>query len=223
MSPRPPDEMEPNVKQVRLFLLTSSLCLSSATFGADRHEGEADDRENVMLAKHQQTLLMANGPITTHDCFRIPLGSPPIWPHLIGIQDAPAPPNMAIIRLTKFMAAVMGSDLQLSDEQLENVAQSKIALMDKIGSVTLQINSLERDLSRALVKDDIDATDIAELSKQLSAQRQVLDDAFVEHLTHMAKLLTVEQRRRMRLTMDRGELMPMKLDLIHPPRPFPPQ
>jgi hypothetical protein len=145
---------------------------------------------------------------------RMTLPNPP--PIFIGPKGPPPaimirslPTDRAAVRLDQFMAGIACGGIQLNDEQVEALANEKCAFFDKAGPALLRVKSLDDNLRNALLKAEVDANEIVDISKQLSVQNQLLDDLFTVEITKVAKLLTSEQRGKMKLVFDRQELMPM--------------
>jgi Spy/CpxP family protein refolding chaperone len=99
-------------------------------------------------------------------------------------------------------------DVDLSDDQVEKLVQLKDSLMDKVGPKMAKIHALERDLRNALCQPQINASDVAHISSQISAEKQTLDGLFTENAISTAQILTAEQRQKIKAVMNRRELGP---------------
>lgn len=134
-------------------------------------------------------------------------------PHMVPLQ--PPPPAIGDDRWFHFMATIT-STLELSDEQVEQIANTKRAFLDKCGPIDLKLHSLEHELTSALLEPDVNVEQITQLRKQLSTEKQALDDATTDQLIRVAKLLTPDQRRKVKLAIAKREILPLGC----PPPPF---
>lgn len=136
-------------------------------------------------------------------------------PHMVPLPPPP-PGEVAAEQWFQFMAAITSSGIELSDEQLEQIAEMKRSFLDKCSPIELKIHSLERETTRALLEANVNAEHIGQIRKQVSAEKQALDDSTTDQLIRVAKILTPEQRRKVNLAIAKREILPLGC----PPPPF---
>jgi Spy/CpxP family protein refolding chaperone len=132
-----------------------------------------------------------------------PVGPPPGMPP--GMPPGPPPGG-------GMMLPLMEADL--TDEQVEKLVQLKSSFMDKVGPRMAKIHALEHDQRDALCQAQINASDVARISSQISAEKQTLDGLFTEHAISTAQILTQQQRQKLKALLNRRELGPPG---FHPP------
>jgi len=100
-------------------------------------------------------------------------------------------------------------ELDLSDEQVEKLAAIKASAADKAGPVMIKLHSLERDYRNALVQPEINSEQVNKIQGQIASQKQALDGIFGDSILASAQVLSVEQRKQLKLKMNRMELGPV--------------
>lgn len=126
---------------------------------------------------------------------------------LPGMPGPPPPPCPSLFGA--LMHAFVASGETLSDDQVEKIAQLKRAMAQKMAPVKARIHSLENDIGGALTDPEVNAGEIKALSAKLSSEKRQMEDLMTEHAVSVAQVMTAEQRRHVKLTMDRQELGPL--------------
>lgn len=89
--------------------------------------------------------------------------------------------------------------LNLNDEQLEHIAELKLATMRQHMQMRLSMSSMMKDLVKELSNDHIDKAKVKEIGKQIQAQKTQAGDEFLDRVIAFAEILTPEQRKTMRM------------------------
>jgi Spy/CpxP family protein refolding chaperone len=105
-------------------------------------------------------------------------------------------------------------EADLTDEQVEKLLQLKNSFTEKVTPRMEKIHALEREQRNALCQAQINASDVARISSQISAEKQTLDGLFTEQAISTAQILTPGQRQKLKSLMNRRELGPPG---FHPP------
>jgi Spy/CpxP family protein refolding chaperone len=113
----------------------------------------------------------------------------------------PPPPGMGPMMLP------LGS-VDLTDDQVEKLAAVRHATHEKVEPVMTKLHALERDFMSALTQPVLNADELSRLRVQISTQKQALDAHFTDSVIASAQILTAEQRKQIRLEMNRAELGP---------------
>jgi Spy/CpxP family protein refolding chaperone len=100
-------------------------------------------------------------------------------------------------------------DVELTDTQIEQLAQLKRETEAKATPIQAKISSLEHSRSIALNEENINQGEISKQSGEINEQRQLLDGILTHARIQMAQALTAEQRHKMKLFAERRELGPM--------------
>jgi Spy/CpxP family protein refolding chaperone len=89
--------------------------------------------------------------------------------------------------------------LNLNDEQLERIAELKLATMRQHMQMRLSMSALMKDMVKELSNDPIDKAKVKEIGKQIQTQKMQAGDEFFDRIISFAEVLTPEQRKAMRM------------------------
>jgi Spy/CpxP family protein refolding chaperone len=89
-------------------------------------------------------------------------------------------------------------DLNLTDEQLEKLAELKLEGLSKFGQFKSSAVGFLQQIARELTKDQIDKAKIQEIAQKIQAQKSELGASMVDRVISFAEVLTVEQRKKLR-------------------------
>jgi Spy/CpxP family protein refolding chaperone len=92
----------------------------------------------------------------------------------------------------------MLADLDLSEEQLERIAEIKMDGMSHFAQVGSSMGSLMRQVARELAKEQINKEKVKEIHQQILAERQKHGESMIDHVIAFAEVLTPEQRKKMK-------------------------
>jgi len=81
------------------------------------------------------------------------------------------------------------------------------------------LRSLEDEMRDKLSADNISESDVTKLAEEIAQQKAEMSKRFSAQILASAKVLTSEQRKKIRLAEDRMELGPMGGFGKHPPVP----
>jgi Spy/CpxP family protein refolding chaperone len=131
----------------------------------------------------------------SHGC--TPPGPPPFG-FMVGPQGPPGvvPPPMALPL----------SGVDLSDEQIEKLAQLNTAFMEQTGPVIFKLHALEAQFRLALSSSNLNMDDVNSLRSKIASQRVQVDSAAGDYAIAQAQSLTPEQRHQIKLDLERFEL-----------------
>ena len=101
------------------------------------------------------------------------------------------------------------ANLDLTDEQITQMAKLKRAFESGSSSSFATLRSLEDEMREKLSADNISESDVRKLAEEIAQQKADMSKRFSAHILESAKVLTPEQRKKMRLAHDRMELGPM--------------
>lgn len=101
------------------------------------------------------------------------------------------------------------ANLDLTDEQITQLAKLKRAFESGSSSSFATLRSLEDEMREKLSADNISESDVRKLAEEIAQQKADMSKRFSAHILESAKVLTPEQRKKMRLAHDRMELGPM--------------
>jgi len=131
----------------------------------------------------------------------------------------PLPPNAAFLSGGGQMAIKIRNgaplmmplppDVELSDNQIEQLAQIKREGGDKAAPIEAKLLSLEHARSLALDEENLNQSQISKQSAEINEQKQLLDGILTHARIQMAQVLTAEQRHKMKLFRERRELGPL--------------
>lgn len=91
------------------------------------------------------------------------------------------------------------SGVDLSDDQLEKMAELKGQAFSKFGHGKVDIIDLYKSLFKELAKPSIDEKKVWNITDEIRGKKSELTDVLVEHLIAFAKILTPEQRSKIKL------------------------
>ena len=91
------------------------------------------------------------------------------------------------------------SGVDLTDEQLEKMAELKGQAFSKFGHGKVDIIDLYKSLFKELAKPTIDEKAVWNVTDEIRGKKSELTDVLVEHLIAFAKILTPEQRSKIKL------------------------
>lgn len=112
--------------------------------------------------------------------------------------------------------------LDLTDDQVTRLAKLKRSFENGNSSAFSTLRSLEDEMRDKLSADNINESDVKKLAEEIAQQKADISKRFSNHILESAKVLTPEQRKKLRLSQDRLELGPLG-DFGRPPHaPRPP-
>lgn len=112
------------------------------------------------------------------------------------------------------------ANLDLSDDQISRLAKLKRAFDNGNGTAFATLRTLEDDMRDKLNADDINESAVKKLAEEIAHQKGEISKRFAEHMLESAKVLTAEQRKKLRLAQDKMELGPFGCGKPpHPPAP----
>jgi Spy/CpxP family protein refolding chaperone len=91
------------------------------------------------------------------------------------------------------------SEIDLTDEQLEKLAELKVEGIGKFAQGKSYMIGVFQQLSKELSKEQIDKAKIKEIAKQMQAKKSEFFDSMVDRILTFAEVLTYEQRKKIRL------------------------
>jgi len=91
------------------------------------------------------------------------------------------------------------SGIDLTDEQLEKLAELKGQAFSKFGHGKVDIVDLYKRLFKELAKPSIDEKQVWNITDEIRGKKSELTDVLVEHLIAFAKILTPEQRTKIKI------------------------
>jgi Spy/CpxP family protein refolding chaperone len=89
-------------------------------------------------------------------------------------------------------------ELDLSDEQLEQVAFLKLEGLGHCAQVKLALCGQIKQLVGELTKEKIDRAKVTEIVQQIKAEKSKMGDSILERIISFAEVLTPQQRRKLR-------------------------
>jgi Spy/CpxP family protein refolding chaperone len=110
----------------------------------------------------------------------------------------------------------------LTDNQVTQMAKLKRTFENGNTTAFATLRSLEGEMREKLSADNISDSDVRKLAEEIAQQKSDMSKRFSAHMLEMAKVLTPEQRKKMRLAHDKMELGPMGGFGRHPFPPPPP-
>lgn len=90
-------------------------------------------------------------------------------------------------------------DLNLNEEQLEKIAELKMAGMTQHLQLKLSMGTLIKDMVKELSKEQLDKAKIKEIGKQIQTLKMQAGDEFLDRVISFAEVLTSQQRKAMRM------------------------
>lgn len=144
----------------------------------------------------------------------IPLGGCPPFP--------PMPPGGTHFGAKFAMPLPPPPIPDLTDEQVTQMAKLKRTFENGSTTSFATLRALEGEMREKLSTDNISDSDVRKLAEEIAQQKSDMSKRFSAHMLEMAKILTPEQRKKMRLAHDKMELGPMGGFGRHPFPPPPP-
>ena len=96
-------------------------------------------------------------------------------------------------------ASALLRGIELSDEQLEKIADLKHRCFSKMGHARVDMMDLRQQLLRELAKEALDKTQISALKAKIKEQKSQIIHLMIDQMTEFAEILTPEQRKKIRL------------------------
>ena len=125
------------------------------------------------------------------------LGARPFMRHLMG-------PGMHFAG--KCGPGAMLSGLDLSDEQVERIAELKGRSFSKFAHAKIDMVELHKQLFKELSNATIDKGNVNALAQKIKEQKSQLTDLMIEKMVAFAEVLTPEQRKKARINKIRNFL-----------------
>jgi Spy/CpxP family protein refolding chaperone len=94
-------------------------------------------------------------------------------------------------------------ELNLSDEQIERLAELKVEQRSQMAQFRGTAGSLMQQLGKELSKPEIDRGKVAQIREAIKDQRSRSEDAFMDAMVATADLLTAEQRKKLHLAISK--------------------
>jgi len=91
-------------------------------------------------------------------------------------------------------------DLNLTDEQLEKVAELKLEGLAACAQFKLSLGQAARQIINELTKEQIDKAKVKELAKEIKERKSQMGDAMLDRIITFAETLTPEQRKKVKVT-----------------------
>lgn len=89
--------------------------------------------------------------------------------------------------------------IELSDEQLEKMADLRHRGFSKMGHARVDMMELRQQLLRELGKETLDKSQINALKAKIKEHKSQITDLMIDQMTEFAEILTPEQRKKIRL------------------------
>ena len=204
------------------FLLTTP-AFSQEPVIALQDNGNFGPGDNLIVfdeTSPQPRLIAAVGEFGGPPGCPIPPGGCPPFPHL-----PPGGPHFgARFQMSQLpMPFPPFASIDLSDDQIGRLANLKRAFETGISGSFASLCMLEDDMRNKLAADNINESDVRKLAEEIAHQKADMSKRFSAHILESAKVLTPEQRRKIRLMEDRIELGPMGGFSRPPYPPIPPR
>ncbi|MCW5824659.1 MAG: Spy/CpxP family protein refolding chaperone [Cyanobacteria bacterium TGS_CYA1] len=122
-----------------------------------------------------------------------------------GMMPPPPPPLSMEIGML-----INSEDIDLSDEQISKLADIKRESHKNIEPVMSKLHSAERDYRDALIS----GKDVSGLKEDILTSKKNLDSAMLDSAQNMVNVLTAEQKKKLKLALDKREVFP-----FHGPKP----
>jgi Spy/CpxP family protein refolding chaperone len=183
----------------QMFALTLSLLLTALAPNnagiAQANDSIAKNTASKSSTKEAESVSAFTHRPAGHGC--MPPGPPPF-----GFMDGPkGPPG---VLLPPMALPLVGVDL--SDEQIEKLAQLNTAFMEQTGPDIFKLHALEAQFRLALSVSSLNMDDLNSLRSKIAAQRVRVDAAAGDFAIAQAQSLTPEQRHQVKLDLERFEL-----------------
>lgn len=90
-------------------------------------------------------------------------------------------------------------EIELSDEQLEKVAELKEESFGKFAHARIDGMQLHQKLFKELGKENIDKEKVKALAKEIKEQKSAVTDLMVDNMLAFAEILTPDQRKKIKM------------------------
>ena len=133
----------------------------------------------------------------------------------IAMNRAPgAMPSDFLLKSGKFdglllIIAFVGSKVELSDSQIEQLQKVRNTLLDKSAPINADLTVLERKFRDQLIAPQLDDKAMRSLRRQISRDKDKLDALMTEHMIATSHVFTAEQRQKVRDVFMRMQAGPM--------------
>lgn len=112
----------------------------------------------------------------------------------------PPPPPLSM----EIGMLINSEDIDLSDEQISRLADIKRDSHKKVEPVMSRLRSTERDYRDALIS----GKDAGSLKEDILSSKKNLDAAMLDSAQDMVNVLTAEQKKKLKLALDKREVFP---------------
>lgn len=120
----------------------------------------------------------------------------------------PPPPPLGM----EIAALIHCEDIDLSDDQISRLADIKRATHKKVEPAMSKLRNLERDYRDAL----IGGKDANSYKEDILTSKKTLDAAMLDSSQDMVNVLTAEQKKKLKLALDKREVFPFQGPRPHP-------
>ena len=90
------------------------------------------------------------------------------------------------------------ADLNLTDEQVERVAELKLQGLAQFAQMKLSFGETFKRLCHELLSDNVDRNKVKAIFEEVKNKKAEAGDAFANRIISFAEVLTVEQRRKLK-------------------------
>ncbi|HEY9776480.1 MAG TPA: periplasmic heavy metal sensor [Planktothrix sp.] len=91
--------------------------------------------------------------------------------------------------------------LDLSDEQLEKLAELKMEGCGQFAKFKSEMIGLVQEIGKELTKDQVDKNKVKEIAQRIKARKSDLGDSMLDRILSFTEVLSVEQRKRLRILL----------------------
>ncbi len=98
------------------------------------------------------------------------------------------------------------ANIDLTDDQVGQLAKLKRNFDSVNAGAFATLHTLEDDMRDKLSSENINESDVRKLAEEIAHQKADISKRFSWHVLESAKILTPEQRKKIRLAQDRIEL-----------------
>lgn len=124
-------------------------------------------------------------------------------PHKMMPFPPPPPPlNMELSIL------IANPDLNLTDEQISRLALIKKSTDSKVEQSVVQLHNLEKDFQYSLFSNEKNEKNPSSMRSEILQQKAMVDNLIFDSAQEMVNVLTAEQKKQLRLVLDKKELFP---------------
>jgi hypothetical protein len=133
-------------------------------------------------------------------------GCMPPGPQPFGLMEDPSGGPPGLPGMPPPLMALPLAGVDLSDEQIEKLAQLNTSFIDQNGPAIFKLHSLEEQFRLALSASNLNMDDLNGLRSKIAAQRVQVDTATGDFAIAQAQALTSEQRHQIKIDLERFEL-----------------